>query len=149
MHPQQRHRCPWLLLVLLALLVLSPRVFAGGGPENVFLVVNPLDDDSLTIANHFIDGRKIPLGSVLYLPWDGPPFQTDIATFRTRILQPILAAIEQRNLSQQIDYVVYSSGYPYAINFSAELDRKTDSPVGSLTGLTYLHEYVMEGKQGW
>ena len=72
----------WLLILLLGCSLTQPRhAVAGGGPENVLLVVNPLDADSLTIANHFIQLRGIPTRSVFYLPWKGPAFETDIATF--------------------------------------------------------------------
>ena len=33
---------------------------AGGGPENVFLVVNPQSQGSLAIANNYIQLRHIP-----------------------------------------------------------------------------------------
>ena len=117
---------------------------AGGGPENVLLVVNSRDPDSLTIANHFIELRDIPVWSVLYLDWPPEKLTTGIDTFRRRILAPILSAIKNRQLEDQIDYVVYSSGFPYAINFRPELGNVVDRhPWASLTSLTYFHQLVM------
>ena len=63
----------------------------GGGPENVFVVANPLSQDSLTIANHYCHLRRIHSVNVFHLPWAGSRETIDIETFRTAILQPILA----------------------------------------------------------
>ena len=41
--------------------------YGGGGPENIFLVVNRQSWASQTVANHYIHLRKIPPGNVLYL----------------------------------------------------------------------------------
>ncbi|GAG85993.1 unnamed protein product, partial [marine sediment metagenome] len=43
---------------------------AGGGPENLFLLVNQSSQDSLTVANHYIDLRQLPAANVHYLKWD-------------------------------------------------------------------------------
>lgn len=118
---------------------------AGGGPENVFLVVNSAVPHSMTIANHFIEWRDIPAGSVFYIDWPDPPFDIDSHEFRDRILGPTLKEIERRQLSKQIDYIVYSSGFPYRVNFTPELkDSVSDHPWASITSLTYLYEYTMQ-----
>lgn len=116
--------------------------FAGGGPENVMLVANRRSASSLAIANHYQRLRHIPDSNVFYLDWDGNLDETSIDTFRDRILTPILAAIDKRKLSSQIDYIVYSSDFPYAINFGKEVPGDKFSK-GSITGLTYLAPLVM------
>ena len=134
--------------ITLQLLTFHPAI-AGGGPENIFLVVNDGDQDSLTVANLFIRLRKIPADCVFYVNWPKPPHSADVAEFRKRILQPTLDAIDQRQLSQQIDYIIYSSGFPYAISFEAEQgDTFEQYPTGSITGLTYLYQYTLAGKLG-
>ncbi len=148
---------------------------AGGGPENVFLVVNPQSPASLAIANHYIQLRQIPPGNVFYLPWN--PQQVDatvIATFRAAILSPIIDAIRQRRLMGQIDYIVYSSDFPWRIFYNTDLDKFKDLlapvrdsssdkddknpssprdkpvifpqsiPTASLSGLTYLWQSVLK-----
>lgn len=122
-------------------------VRAGGGPENVFLVVNPQRVDSLTIANHYTSLRQIPSSNVFYLGWTGAMDVISIDVFRSQILEPILTEISRRKLDSQIDYVVYSSGYPFAVDFSSDLPSTATSHTGkwgSLTGLTYLHSLVRE-----
>ncbi len=114
---------------------------AGGGPENVFLVVNSRSWTSRAIANHYCELRSIPAANVLFLDWSGSVEKTDIATFRSQILQPIIDTINKRKLGDQIDYVVYSADFPYEIDFSAEQTGKFRS--GSITGLTFLYESVL------
>jgi len=147
--------------------------FGGGGPENVLLVVNRKSNNSLSIANHYIQLRQIPPGNVLTLPFDPTVEFTDIDTFRAQILQPVLKAIEQRRIDGQIDYIVYSSDFPWGVRLDKDIDKylagaeKTAPPegkkpegekpppkpvwpqyatkVGSLSGLTYLWQPVLLG----
>ncbi len=160
--------CCWLLLP-----ATDARLYAGGGPENVLLVVNRRSADSLTIANHYQQLRQIPPGNVLTLAWDPKLEATDVATFRKEILLPILRAIEQRRLGPQIDYVVYSSDFPTQIDiagdvknfydaganfeqpaWSLKLDPKSEWPkpftkVASITGLTYLWQPAAVGNPAY
>ena len=157
-------RNPFIFIILAILLSVfcTTDAQAGGGPENVFLVVNPQSVDSMTVANHYIKLRDIPSRNVFYLDWNPKTGTTYIDTFRDKILMPILKAIGDRGLIGQIDYVVYSTDYPWGIELQADINRflaeakkqqKEDSkPVkwpkilttrGSLTGLTYLYQYVL------
>jgi hypothetical protein len=145
---------------------LPAAVLAGGGPENVLLVVNRKSPTSLTIANHYIRLRHIPAGNVLTLPWDPAKDTTDIDTFRKQILSPVLTAIQKRRLRRQIDYVVYSSDFPWGIDLSSDINKflapggkadlsalgkppwqppKGQKAMGSINGLTYLWQPVMGG----
>lgn len=123
------------------------RAEAGGGPENVLLVVNPRSWASVTVANHFVADRGIAASNVLDLEWDGQVLpHLPIDTFRSEILEPVLAAIDERGLSEQIDYVVYSCDFPYSINARSDFSEgslpRQIVPYGSLNSLTYLHELV-------
>jgi len=142
---------------------------AGGGPENVLLVVNSDSRDSLTIANHYVQLRHILPSNVLPLSWNPQTVSTDVDTFRQKILLPVLRTVEKRRLAGQIDYVVYSTDFPWSIDLKADVDRylakvrrekqaagdgshrdiglpKFLTPVGSLNGLTYLWQPVVAGK---
>jgi uncharacterized protein (TIGR03790 family) len=124
------------------------RCWAGGGPENVLLVVNQNSEASLTIANYYIRLRDIPPDNVLYLDWTGGLEKTGGVAFRDRILTPILKTIDERKLSAQIDYVVYSSDFPWQVNlqnlFPDEKLPKQMRPLASLNGATFLWPYVLE-----
>ena len=127
-------------------LVVSATVFAGGGPENILIVVNAQSESSKTIANHYIQLRDVPASHILYIDWKGGIEACKGEKFRQRLLQPILQAIDERKLGLQIDYVVYSSDFPWRIEFQDEFaERKispTMRPIASLTGSTYLWPYI-------
>lgn len=138
-----------LALLLLALGVCSSPACAGGGSSNVAVVVNAESWASLTIANEYIALREIPAANVVYLT-NVPGFETvDIETFRQRVLMPALQALEQRKLAGQIDYLVYSADFPYAVDVSKDVGNtslpKVVTKIGSLTGLTYLCQTVSGG----
>jgi hypothetical protein len=117
---------------------------AGGGPENVFLVVNARSWSSLTVANHFIRLRKIPFANVLYVDWPYDNEQIDAETMRAKLLGPIIEEIGRRNIADHIDYVVYSTDFPWAVDLSSETKGLGMSqyltPVASLNGATYLYQ---------
>jgi hypothetical protein len=132
-------------------------------------VVNRNSPTSLTIANHYVRLRQIPAGNVLTLPWDPAAATTSVDTFRREILTAVLTAIGKRRLTTQIDYVVYSSDFPWAVDLDSDLtrflgpggalDKSTlgappwqfqppegqKAARGSITGLTYLWQPVMAG----
>ena len=162
-----------LFLAILTLSATATPAAAGGGPENVFLVVNPKSLDSLTIANYYIHLRQIPAGNVFYLPWDPKADQASIEDFRSKLLNPIIEAIHSRRLSAQIDYVIYSSDFPWEVLLESDFKKFTNplpvsdesgkgdlqqpmpgrptlskiiTPVGSLNGLTYLWQSVLKGE---
>ena len=135
----------WLIFAACGTLLVVRPVWAGGGPENVLLVVNSADADSLTIANHFVQLRQIPTSNVMYLDWRGSDAKTDINTFRDKILVPVLNELDTRKLAPQIDYVVYSSSFPWAIDFLSDVPppMRSDQQLqnnheASITGLTYM-----------
>jgi hypothetical protein len=131
----------------LALFFATPFIHAGGGPENVFLLVNSNSEASKTIANHYIDWRKIPANNVLYLDWKGVPGSIGATGFRESILLPALTALETRNLATQVDYLVYSSDFPWRIElqqlFPQTKFRPEFAPAASINGATYLAPYIL------
>src|SRR5271157_4556715 len=148
-------------------LAATNRARATGGPENVLLVVNPLSPDSMCIANHYAELRHIPPNNFLFLRWDPHQENTDIDTFRERILFPVLQIAQLPIPGRRIDYVIYSSDFPWGIRIDADIKKFKDSlekqeqgkkeekpaakppawttyatPVASINGLTYLWEPV-------
>lgn len=136
-------------LLSLALSVLGNPlpVKAGGGPENVLLLVNSNSDSSKTIANHYIEMRGIPPRNVVYLDWQGNLRRTTGESFRSKILMPAIDWIESRKLGPQIDYLVYSTDFPRLIDLKDLFDAEKLPPGfdarSSLTGASYLTPYVV------
>ncbi len=123
--------------------------WAGGGPQNVAVVVNADSFASQAVANAFLEFRDIPAANVICLPLgDLPDFETvDVETFRQRILKPTLDTLDSRGLAAQIDCVAYSADIPFAVRVNADLgDRKLPqviTPTASVNGLTYLYGLVL------
>ena len=140
---------------LLAAILAAPSARAGGGPENVLLVVNPTRADSLAVANAYAALRHVPPGNVLMLPWKDGDESVPIDRFRAEILQPILKTIDSRRLAAQIDQVVYSCGFPWRVDYAAEMPAELATqqvfkfPSGSLTGMTMLYAAVQSGSPNW
>jgi hypothetical protein len=136
-----------LTAVLLAVLAGASSAQAGGGPENVFLVVNAASWASQTVANHFIQLRQIPSANVLYIDWTGGFESVDADTMRGKILIPTLDMIEKRGLLGQIDYVVYSSDFPYTVDLLKDFPgfKFSDQarPDCSITSVTYLWNLLL------
>ena len=143
----------WVAVVWAALVAGMQLALAGGGPENLFLVVNGSSPQSLAVANAFAALRQIPPINVLMLPWAGSTEAVPIGTFRAEILKPVLQAIESRKLATQIDCVVYSADFPWRIDFAdelpAEFKEKDHFPAASLTGLTMLYGAVLSGRPAY
>lgn len=157
----------WLTLATASLAGwLAPALQAGGGPENLALVVNQDDAGSLLLANHYAALRDIPATNVIYL--SGVPRQTTITLeqFRTLILKPVFEQIRERKLDQQIDLIVYSGGFPAAVNVAPAQEvffrevaargdpvpdelKKVFSPTASLTTLTYFAIPVLENQPAY
>lgn len=143
------------LVCLVAGALAAPVARAGGGPESLFLVVNPSSAESLAVANTYAKLRRVPPGNVLMLPWKAGDESVSIDRFRAEILQPILRAIDSRRLVTQIDVIAYSSGFPWRVDFTAEMPPELAKqqvykfPSGSLTGMTMLYASVMSGGATW
>ena len=130
------------LACVLACTQLTRAAYGGGGPENVFVVVNTRSWASKTIANYFCHLRRVPASNIFYLDRPGSNTWLTVDAFREVMLDPILKEVDKRGLGGQIDYIVYSSDYPYEIRFDTDLPQPQRFASGSITGLTYLAQWV-------
>ncbi len=153
-HFMTRHRFRFAAFALCAIAFFwsTRSAVAGGGPENVLVVVNNDSDSSKLIANHYISLRGIPNQNVVYL--SDIPFKEAIGfdDFEAKILRPILATIEDRNINGSIDYIVYSSDFPTTVRIGdiltdfiakaaengVKVDKRLFKPEASISSLTYL-----------
>ena len=138
--------------IVFGVLFQATPALAGGGPENVLLVVNDGSPSSKLIANHYISLRQIPDRNVVYLK--DIPFKEsiDYQIFEKNILRPVLRAVEDRNLVGSIDYIVYSADFPTTIRIpevlreftakmkvvGAKVQPQLFNPEASISSLTYL-----------
>lgn len=120
---------------------------AGGGPENVAVIVNGDSWASKAIANEYAALRSIPPANIVILD-DVPGFETiTIDQFRDHLLQPVIETLTARGLDHQIDIVAWSCDLPWAIDVRGDIVGadipQVATPTASLTGLTYLYQHVL------
>ncbi|MEM6329801.1 MAG: hypothetical protein AAF790_06085, partial [Planctomycetota bacterium] len=139
--------CRLAAAVLVVVLLGAGRLEAGGGAENLVLVVNANSDASKAIANYYIALRGVPARNVIYIPWRRSLRSCKASKFRSELLGPVLQEINARGLALQTDYVVYSADFPWLVDLTADhpqikFARRT-SAFASITGATYLWSRVM------
>ena len=142
-------RRPGILAILITCLNLLPGyLHAGGGPENVLLVVNKDSPVSLQVANTYVKIRDIPQQHVVWLSDIPYPESISLDTFKTHIWKPIREFITQNRLDDEIDIIAYSADFPTAVNFSSDLKThklpklKHHGKEASLTGLTFFARHI-------
>lgn len=119
----------------------------GGTSENLLLLVNSKSPDSVTIANYYIHLRNIPAENVVYLDNVPESLTCSSEEFRESILLPALNEIDRRKLGAQIEYVVYSAGFPTTVTIDEhvkalkekipEFNERIWAPEASINALTY------------
>ena len=145
-----------ILFLLFAVGIADQQVKAEG--ENLILVVNSSSADSLAVANHYIKLRNIPPLNVVYIDsfkilpnMDGE--SAHVKYFESQVLKPVLEAIDKRRLRPQVQYIVYSAGFPTRVTCQPQIgkflkatDQKYDihfhAPWVSLTSATFFHENI-------
>lgn len=108
------------LRIALAALLAAPAAFAGGTPENVVLIVDPTNPESLYVANYYLAKRDIPRGNVIYMA----PTPATWGQFTAAQAPAFLGMLENLRLADHADYVVLPSGGPFYMSSSGTI---TDS----------------------
>ncbi len=121
------------------------KVGAGVTASQWVVVVNGNSSASRTIANHYCVLRGIPDRNVIVLKEVPALERTTSEEYRSKILQPIVVAIQERGLAGHIQGIAFSADFPTAIDFTRDVTEIKDlpkylRPVGSLNGLTYLYK---------
>jgi len=93
--------------------------YAGGGPQNVLVLVNTTSSDSEEVGRYYVEKRRIPERNVVLLrcPTD---HTVDLATYQATIERPVRKALRERGLADQIDYLVLCQGMPLRVNVGGE-----------------------------
>ncbi|MBI5773062.1 MAG: TIGR03790 family protein [Verrucomicrobia bacterium] len=134
-------------------LLAAASAVAGGGPQNVLLIVNGQSQASLEIASHYQQLRNLPEDNILHLAGSNTAaFYTGgdlrrtltVASFRTNVLWPALNYLRARGLSNQVDYLVYSTDIPTRIDCAAEsnVTSVAGASVFSLTAMSAFADLV-------
>lgn len=120
---------------------------AGGGPQNVAVIVNPNDPGSLEVANEYIRLRQIPAGNVIYVPWQKDVRSASSTDFVAKMIEPIFRELNRRGLTSQINCIAYSSGFPFMVDLRGEIKAASvppqATPVASLNSATFLYQDLL------
>ena len=99
---------------LAVLLVSAAGLFAGGSGLNVVVVVNQNSTNSVQLGNYYCERRCVPPQNLLRINWTGGNTSWTPVGFQTNLLNPLVAMLSSRGLTNQVDYVVLSMDIPYA-----------------------------------
>ncbi len=87
-------------------LLLAPTAMAGGSGENVYLIVDPTNPESMYVANYYKTKRDIPDVNVLYMA----PLAATYGTFAQSNLPGFLGSLANKHIEDHVDFVVLPSG---------------------------------------
>src|SRR3989441_4400625 len=93
---------------------------AGGSGLNVVIVVNQNSTNSVQLGNYYAEQRQVPPQNLLRATsWTGGNIEWTSNDFTAVLLNPLLAMLAARQLTNQIDYVVLSMDFPYRVTDSS------------------------------
>src|ERR1041385_2219823 len=120
--------------VLLAGCWMALHAWAGGSGLNTVVVVNRSSTNSCELANYFCERRQVPPENVLPIFWTGGNISWSSADFQTNLLNPLLAMLASRQLTNQIDYIVLSMDIPFQTQNGTAVNGTTSALFYGLKG---------------
>lgn len=118
---------------------------ASGDGENVLLIINPMDKDSMLIGNYYRLRRDIPERNVLYLV----PASANYQQFADENVNALLGSLANRQIDDHIDYVVVTPGNKYFVDarflVNDSCSEVTKFSTGSVFTMTYITDSVRIG----
>ncbi len=108
-----------------ALFISAPRLYAGGSGLNIVVVVNQTSTNSVQLGNYYCERRQVPPQNLLRISWSGSNVEWTVSDFTTYLLNPLAAMLAERQLTNQIDYVLLSMDIPYRVTASNGMNSTT------------------------
>ncbi|HEX7577766.1 MAG TPA: hypothetical protein VF430_07010, partial [Verrucomicrobiae bacterium] len=103
-------------IAVLATLLAADTVWAGGSGLNVIVVVNQNSTNSVQLGNDYCEQRGVPPQNLLRMTgWAGGSINWSPADFQTCLLNPLLAMVASRSLTNQAQFVLLSMDIPYRV----------------------------------
>ncbi len=140
---------PWLVAICL---IAARIASATPGPDNTLLVVNADSPLSRTVANLYLEQRPLSLYHLVWLHDPPPPGSVSMETFRSKILQPVLDAMDALEAAEWTDAILYSADFPYRVYIEKTVRaaglryHKYVGIAASLSGLTWFANLVAAGR---
>lgn len=118
-----------MLLAVIVLCCLANSARAGGGPQDVLLIMNARSSESLEIGNTYRRARAIPYRQVLTLN-TSTDFAVSYQTYLDEIEAPIRTYLKNQQLEDQVIYLVLTRGIPQLV--TADTGRATASLLATM-----------------
>ena len=120
---------------LAALMTAALRGRAGESGLNVIVVVNQNSGNSLQLGNDYCERRGVPPQNLFRMSgWTGGPVGWQQSDFTNDLLNPLLAMISGRGLTNQAHIILLSMDIPYRVIGDGSL---SDSQNGTTSALFY------------
>ncbi len=104
------------ILWLAALMSAPPSARAGESGLNVIVVVNQNSSNSLQLGNDYCERRGVPPQNLFRMTgWTGGSINWQQADFESYLLNPLLAMVSSRGLTNQAEIVLLSMDIPYRV----------------------------------
>ncbi|MFQ5425275.1 MAG: TIGR03790 family protein, partial [Phycisphaerae bacterium] len=119
--------------------------FAGGGPENLLIIIDPSNPESKYVGNYYKNARNVPDRNVIYLD----PGATNYTDFTTSDLDGFLGMLTNRRVDDHIDYVLIMPGAPFFVTaggfISDACSPVTRFAIGSLYTMAFIKNDILGG----
>jgi len=99
--------------IVAAVVGLAWNLHAGGSGLNTVVVLNQSSANSVELGNYFCERRQVPPENVLRVNWTGGNVSWTSDEFQLFLLNPLIAMLSARQLTNQIDYLVLSMDFPF------------------------------------
>lgn len=86
--------------------------WAGGTPENILLIIDPTNNDSMYVGNYYKNARNIPDSNVIYMN----PGAMNYTTFAADNLDALFGSLANAGTLDHIDYIVVLPGANYFVS---------------------------------
>lgn len=96
---------------------------------NLIVIANQASSNSCEIANYYAEQRKIPPQNIVRINWTGGNLSWSVNDLTNVLLTPLLQAITNRNLTDQIHGVVLSMDIPFQTVDSANVINSTTAAI--------------------
>lgn len=127
MRPRIHALVRWLCALLVAASA-ATLARAGGSGLNVVVVVNQTSTNSLALGNDYCEKRAVPPQNLFRITgWAGPPMNWTRADFEHRLLNPLLAMLADRALTNQVEIVLLSMDIPYRVTQGNDVTSTTSA----------------------
>src|ERR1019366_10791586 len=107
---------PARLFSMLAMTVVAANVWAGGSGFNVIVVVNQNSSNSVQLGNDYCERRGVPPQNLFRMTgWTGGAISWRQSDFESYLLNPLLAMLSSRGLTNQAAILLLSMDIPYRV----------------------------------